>query len=123
MKLKKDYSKVKCYSCHEFGHVKFRCPKNKKSHDALQKADEALFGVGEAFFTSHINDADIWIPDTGASHHMTKSKEWFVSYTAFDEPKSVILGNKQVMLAYGQGDIEIETLVDGFWQKHHLKDV
>jgi len=54
---------------------------------------------------------------------MTKSKNFVVSYTVFDEPKPIMLGNQKLMLAYGQGDIEVETLFDNIWRRHHLKDV
>ena len=116
---KKDYSKIRCYICHELGHMKYKCPKNKKSGDSVQ--NEALFS--EAFVAGETFDADQWIADTGATHHMTKSKNFFVTYESFSEPKPVTLGNHKLMLAYGQGDINVETVVNNERQRHHLKDV
>ena len=109
---KKD-SKYRCYACHKLGHIKYKCPNNNKSGDLVQ--NEALFG--EAF------DADQWIADTGATHHITKSKNFVVTYESFSEPKPITLGNHKLMFAYGQGDINVETVVNNEQKKHHLKDV
>jgi hypothetical protein len=77
----------------------------------------------EVLFTEAAEDGDTWVPDTGATHHMTKSADNFVSYIAFDEPKQITLGNQKLMLAYGRGDVMIEALVGNKWFKHCLKDV
>ena len=69
------------------------------------------------------SESMVWISDTGASHHMTKSSAYFASYTSFNAPKAIIVGNQHTMLAYGYGDIRIEALVDGVWYEHYLKDV
>ena len=103
----------------ELGHIKYKCPKNKKSGDLVQ--NKALFG--EAFVAGEAFDADQWIADTGATHHMTKSKNFFVTYASFSEPKPITVGNHKLMLAYGQGDINVETVVNNERKKHHLKDV
>ena len=64
-----------------------------------------------------------WIADSGATQHMMKSKDCFVSYTRFNTPKPVTLGNKGVMMAYGEGDIEVESFIDGQCLKHTLTNV
>ena len=66
----------------------------------------------KALVAGEENDADLWIADTGATHRMTKSKDFFMLYTAFQEPKPVTLGKRKLMLAYGKGNIQVETLVD-----------
>jgi len=117
-KPRKDYSKIRCFVCNEFGHTKYKCPKNdKKPSSSSHQQNDALFG--EALFAGDEYDTDVWIADTGASHHMTKSKDFFVSYTAFQEPRPITLGNNKPMLAYGKGDIHVET----GWKKCYLKDV
>ena len=116
---KKDYSKIRCYICRELEHMKYKCRQNKKSSESVQ--NETLFS--EAFVAGEAFDADQWIADTGATHHMTKSKNFFVTYESFSEPKPVTLGNHKLMLAYGQGDINVETVVNNEWQQHYLKYV
>ena len=122
VKSKKDYSKMKCYICKQIGHLQYKCPeKNSDTRQQQQKPGLALFG--EVLLMEAIDNDDIWIPDTGASHHMTKLADSFVSYTAFNEPKQIMLGDQRQMLAYGHGDIMIETHVDNEWHKHYLEDV
>ena len=77
---------------------------------------------GDVLLTSVPADG-IWIADSGATQHMTKSKDYFVNYTSFNTPKPVTLGNKGVMMAYGEGDIEVESFVDGQCLNHSLKNV
>ena len=85
------------------------CPNKRplavKSHSAP---------FGEALFSTAV------LNDTGATQQMTKFKDYFIKYTAFDEPKMITLGNKQAMIAYGRGDIDVETLADGAWKLHTL---
>ena len=123
-KTKMDFSKVKCHSCQQFGHIKFKCPTKSSKPVSTDSASgtktSALYGQ---VLLSEVTIDDIWIPDSGASHHMTKMKHCYSTYTAFDEPKPVTLGNKKQMLAYGQGDIYIEAVVDGKCKLHCLKDV
>ena len=75
------------------------------------KHDSALFG--EAFLSDVIDNKNVWIAVTGASYHMIKTKEYYSCYRTFDEPKPITLENKQLMLTYGQGDIQVEALVGG----------
>ena len=54
---------------------------------------------------------------------MTKARENFVTYSVFDKPRQITLGNKLLMMAYGHGDINAETCVNGQWLQHTLTDV
>lgn len=124
---KKDYSNIRCYECNEIGHTKWKCPKlknnNKSSNtsaDTKKKGGSALFGVA---LISDSVDCGEWIADSGATHHMAKSSEFYSSYTAFREPRPVVTGNQQVMLAYGSGDIDFEAQVDSVWSRHYMQDV
>ena len=87
----------------------------------MKKQDAALFV--EAFFSEVIDDKNVWVADTCVSHHMTKTKKHYSCYNAFDEPQPITLGNQQLILAYGQGDIQVEALASGKWQGNVLKNV
>ena len=58
---------------------------------------------------------EVWVADSGATHHMMKSHGFYTSYATFREPKPVMTGNQKIMLAYGSGDIAVEALVYGVW--------
>ena len=121
-KPKRDFSKIRCYECNEFGHTKWRCPKGEKSRMLNQETvskSSAMFG--QALITEELDD--VWIADTGASHHMTKTREYFSSFSLYDKPKPVTIGNKSLMMAYGHGNVRIEAYVDGEWEQHTLLDV
>ena len=62
---------------------------------------------GQALITEELDD--VWIADTGASHHMTKTREYFLSFSLYDKPKPVTIGNKSLMMAYGHGNVRIEA--------------
>src|SRR5258708_10900182 len=49
-----------------------------------------------------------WIVDSGASSHICADHTWFTSYSLLNPPCPIYLGNKQVIHAIGQGQIEIE---------------
>ena len=114
-KQKKDYSKIKCYKCGEIGHKKINCPKSAEE----QKKGATFYGQALMAETH----CDIWVADSGATRHMTKSHGFYTSYSTFREPKPVMTSNQRFMLAYGSGDIAVEALVDGVWTRHIMKDV
>jgi len=61
--------------------------------------------------------------DNGATDHMTYEDNLFVSYTNFEEPKPVRVGNNNIILAYGYGRINTEMFVNGKWIPSFLTDV
>jgi hypothetical protein len=77
-----DFSKVKCFRCHKFGHFASQYPKKKKTKPQIT----ASVGV-EEFAKSFEEDlcfiacmsssiiTDVWYADSGASCHMTRRKD------------------------------------------------
>jgi hypothetical protein len=91
-KPKRGFSKVKCYSCHQFGHSKSKSP-NKSTSTASAVASTASKKSAlycEALL-SETTDDDIWIADTGASHHMTKQRTVYSTYSAFQGPSPLVI--------------------------------
>jgi len=71
-----------------------------------------------------IVDADSWYCDSGATQHIMPNKHYFVSYTKFANPETIMLGKKDVLMkAYGQGMINVQMLHNGMWHDATLKNV
>lgn len=105
-----------CNYCKRKGHIKKHCFKFKNK----QKSDSTN---GHAFVAhSTVITKEDWIIDSGASHHITSHREYFASYEQFDNPIPVYLGDGSQMMAVGFGIIDIKMLVNGKWEKGHLKD-
>lgn len=52
-----------------------------------------------------------WIIDSGASDHITYDLSSFHSFTEFNQPKTVILGDRGKLEALGRGEIHVYARV------------
>ena len=103
-----------CWNCNEVGHVQRHCPKKKgKLHGAAVTTEEESDlddSRGEGAFVTPTFAGGAWLVDSGASSHMTPSKEYFASYEAFDRPEKVHLGDGRVVEAVGAGNIQLKMV-------------
>jgi hypothetical protein len=72
--------------------------------------------------TTSSNDEN-WVMDSGASHHMTSNRDLFTTFTNFDKPTSVELGNNHIIYAEGRGTIQMELEVKNRRMNGTLTDV
>src|SRR5260221_873850 len=64
-----------------------------------------------------------WIIDSGASSHICADRSWFSTYSLLNPPRPIYLGDKRVIHAIGQGQIEIKIHL-GIDHRHTIvKDV
>ena len=80
---KLDMSKVKCFYCHEHGHLATNCPQKKKNKKAagstVGEAISSQFELDFSLISCMVSSAlgSVWYLDSGSSFHMTGDKELF----------------------------------------------
>jgi len=122
--------KFPCNKCKQLGHWAAECPqkqqhlRDKGSKSATKKSsDTLLLHVMGASEVTCMN-SDSWYCDSGASRHITPSRQYFVSYAKFSVPKIIQLGKKHVIMkAYGEGTIKVQLFHNGISHDAILKDV
>jgi hypothetical protein len=109
-----------CYHCDQPGHIKRHCPRLRKraaEHNAqpatevdVQVSDEEAFVINEhGEFSSAPKHR--WLIDSGASRHMTPNRSKFKTYSKFDKPQKVGLGDGHTIDALGVGNIPITVRI------------
>jgi hypothetical protein len=114
-KVKKlDFSKVKCFHCHEHGHLATNFPQKRKNKTVVGAATgEALVSQFEIEFTliscmASSTSGSVWYLDSGASFHMTGDKESFIELEEKDLRMHIEMGDDGRYNATGIGTITIQ---------------
>ena len=114
-----------CYLCGEPGHFRWDCPKNRSqkfskskhkakpvstesregSHSDTESDEEAFYGVSSQSYNS-----GGWRVDSGASSHMTQSRQFLVDYEGFDKPQKVCLADGRTVEVFGRGNIHFRMV-------------
>lgn len=117
-KYKKGGFRLKCYNCQKIGHKAADCrgPKGLKAYhhgeaEASESENEEVVALNATL--GERNRSAGWFHDSGASFHMTGSKEDFKTFARRKE-KVVITGIKKVqVVAEWGGEVEVKVWKNG----------
>lgn len=118
-KNKKNFDKNQCRYCKESGHWIKDCPnlktpydpnhgkKKDDKHNGNDKPEEDTFDLACMTKVEHGTfSQDIWIADSGCTHHMSPYKHLFSSFTRSSSTKMIRLADENMSLnVEGQGSI------------------
>jgi hypothetical protein len=96
---KLDLSKVKCFHCHEHGHLVANCPQKKKNKKAVGvaagKALVSQFKIDFSLIACMASTAfgSVWYLVSGASFHMTGDKDIFSDLEERDLKMHIEMGD------------------------------
>ncbi|KAK9680312.1 hypothetical protein QE152_g39194 [Popillia japonica] len=95
--------------------------RNKENKAKVNAKNE--FGQAFVSVNGGNDEKDCWLIDSGASHHICSNRECFSTYSKFEVPKALRLGDGGCMHAEGQGQVNMEMLINDVWQPGHLTNV
>ncbi|KAF8777456.1 Retrovirus-related Pol polyprotein like [Argiope bruennichi] len=110
-----NFKQKNCFKCGSNTHLCKDCPKRRSN---VSKHNKGAFAA-----SADSTHPDVWVCDSGASHHMTANKQYFTSYKHFPLPIEVSLADNNKIYAYGSGRINIEVCIQGKWYDAHMENV
>ena len=111
-----------CFYCGKKGHKQAQCYKRKRDLQATAGKPGTSGTALAAMRNEKSSGAGVmeWILDSGATHHMTNSREAFVSYKK--ALTTIRIGDGRELAVVGEGSVEMYTRVDGRDEKIILED-
>ena len=109
-----DLSKVKCFCCHKLGHFASQCPNKKNKNSKSKFSSLAEIEDFSSRFEEYIGliacmlnfvFTSVWYVDSGASFHMTRCEEFFISLHEEDIDLQIELGDNGKYKAIVHGTI------------------
>ena len=143
-------AKQTCYGCGAIGHLRMNCMASsalREAHrvrraaertaaqpaanaattesDSLAMVAEPLTDDGSIACAAQGSKPSLkcWIFDTGCTDHLNPNRSQFISYTPFQSPHNIYLGNSSLSPSLGIGTIELDCIMNGASVKRIVEDV
>lgn len=119
-----DYCKrnYDCHNCHEKGHFSNECPK-KSSNEGDRAKSFVSVALSSSILKGLANHHDLWIKDSGATHHLTGNLKWLSHIRSLGTPIPVEIGDSTKLEGTALGDVYLNAYNGEKWCKIVLKDV
>ena len=112
-----------CHYCKKFGHIQKNCMERIKS-EGKDKQGGAETQRGKkpksnkiGLVTRHVlgvkEPAQNWVVDSGATCHISNTKELFEKFRPLSKPQKVTLGDGHILEAVGTGVVELKLKLPG----------
>lgn len=115
-----------CNNCHKKGHFANECP-DKKQNITTEKNDKVKSFVSVALSSIYCKESssscDMWIQDSGATHHLTGNLKWLSNIRSLNVPILVEIGDSTKLEGIAFGDVELNAYDNEKWYPIVLRDV
>lgn len=115
-----------CFNCKKPGHWAHGCRAEKVEESSRDEKPKGQALIAQAVLCLSVSQSstEVWYVDSGATHHMSNQKRWFINLKYFDKPQSVNMGKKgESVGALGRGDINVLAYDGNRWVEKHLSQV
>ena len=103
------FREVKCFKCNQNGHIMRNCPFNNNRNFSRNEASNMAENEGIALISSITNQRNEWFIDSAATKHMTSNRNILIDYVTYKQPTKIYLGDNTVILAHGEGNVNLPT--------------
>uniref|UniRef100_A0ABD2W186 Retrovirus-related Pol polyprotein from transposon TNT 1-94 n=1 Tax=Trichogramma kaykai TaxID=54128 RepID=A0ABD2W186_9HYME len=119
-----------CRKCGKRGHKQRDCWHNKQDKERPshqnKNTDEGNALIGTVLISrscaTNEDCSENWLLDSGASQHMTHHRDWFSTYTSFQNKIPIRLGDGHILYAAGKGNINVTVFDGNEWNSKFLSD-
>jgi hypothetical protein len=122
--------KSNCNNCGKRGHWARECRSAKKipapggpTHSSQQKVQGNPAGAFMVRGAYQHGYEFVWISDSGATQHITGTKDWFEAFEEFDVPRPVSLTDNNKAQALGIGRVRMDAFMQEEWREVTISNV
>lgn len=104
---------IERFTCHEKGHKSYQCPKGKPADDKKKSSGNArqaeAYALHAMAATNCDSSSNSWIIDSGATHHLTGSRQHFDSFQESSKFPDIVTAGNWRLKVVGSGSIDLNS--------------